>query len=424
MSASDHAIEKQIEEIARAARAASVETARLSRAVKDRWIARAAERLEAARDRILEANARDLRAAEERGVEKPLVQRLSIAGDKWTSMLAGLRDVAALADPVGEITSQWVRPNGLRVGRMRIPLGVIAIVYESRPNVTVDAAALCVKSGNAVILRGGSEAIHSNLALGAELRAAAQEAGVPVDAVAVVPTTDRVAVDHLLKQDRFVDLLIPRGGNALIRKVVEQSTIPVVKHDAGVCHVFLDASADREMARAIVRDSKIRQMAVCNGLETLLVHRDAALRVLPFVLDALAAEGVEIRGCARTRELFAAAKEATDADWDTEYLAPILAVRVVDDLDAAIDHIRGHGSSHTDVIITNDYASSQAFVRRVDSSTVGVNCSTAFADGYRLGLGAEIGISTSKLHAYGPMGLEGLTTQKFVLFGDGQLRPD
>lgn len=417
-------LELQIEAIARAARTASHETARLSRAVKDRWILRAADRLEAARERLLEANREDVAEAERRGVEAPLAQRLSLAGDKWTSMIGGLRDVAALPDPVGEITSMWVRPNGLRVGRMRIPLGVIAIVYESRPNVTVDAAALCVKSGNAVILRGGSEAIRSNRALGEELRAAAQETGVPADAIAVVPTTDRAAVDHLLKQDRWVDLLIPRGGNALIRKVVENSTIPVVKHDAGVCHVFIDASADREMARAIVRDSKIRQMAVCNGLETLLVHRDATARVLPHVLEALAAEGVEIRGCARTREVFASAKEASDEDWDTEYLAPILAVRVVDDLDAAIEHIRAHGSSHTDVIITSDYASSQSFVRRVDSSTVGVNCSTAFADGYRLGLGAEIGISTSKLHAYGPMGLEGLTTQKFVLFGDGQLRPD
>jgi glutamate-5-semialdehyde dehydrogenase len=418
------ALEQQIEAIAQAARTASHETARLSRAVKDRWILRAAERLEAARERVLAANREDVAEAGKRGVEPALAQRLALAGDKWSSMIAGLRDVAALPDPVGEITSMWVRPNGLRVGRMRIPLGVIAIVYESRPNVTVDAAALCVKSGNAVILRGGSEAIRSNLALGEELRAAAQETGVPADAIAVVPTTDRAAVDHLLKQDRFVDLLIPRGGSALIRKVVEHSTIPVVKHDAGVCHVFLDASADREMARAIVRDSKIRQMAVCNGLETLLVHRDASRSVLPYVLDALVAEGVEIRGCARTREVFPAAKEASEDDWNAEYLAPILAVRVVDDLDAAIEHIRAHGSSHTDVIVTSDYASSQAFVRRVDSSTVGVNCSTAFADGYRLGLGAEIGISTSKLHAYGPMGLEGLTTQKFVLFGDGQLRPD
>jgi glutamate-5-semialdehyde dehydrogenase len=417
-------LQQQIEELARAARAASYDTARLSRAVKDRWISRAAERLEAARDRVLAANREDVREAEAKGVDAALAKRLVLGGEKWTSMIAGLRDVAALPDPVGEITQMSVRPSGLRVGRMRIPLGVVAIVYESRPNVTVDAAALCVKSGNAVILRGGSEAIRSNLALGEELRAAATETGVPADAIAVVPTTDRAAVDHLLTLDRWVDLLIPRGGPSLIRKVTEQSRIPVIKHDAGVCHVYLDASADPEMARAIVRDSKIRQMAVCNGVETLLVHADAAATTLPAVLAALAAEGVEIRGDARTQEVFPQAKPATEDDWYAEYLAPILAVRVVDGLDAAVAHIQKYGSSHTEVIVTSDYASSQEFVRRVDSSTVGVNCSTAFADGYRLGLGAEIGISTSKLHAYGPMGLEGLTTQKFVLFGDGQLRPD
>jgi glutamate-5-semialdehyde dehydrogenase len=419
-----NAIQQQVEDLARAARDASRETARLSRATKDRWILRAAERLEAARERILAANSEDVREAEARGVDAALANRLALAGDKWTSMIAGLRDVAALADPVGEISQMGVRPSGLRVGRMRIPLGVIAIVYESRPNVTVDAAALCVKSGNAVILRGGSEAIRSNVALGEELRAAATETGVPADAIAVVPTTDRAAVDHLLTLDRFVDLLIPRGGPGLIRKVVENSRLPVVKHDAGVCHIYLDASADREMARAIVRDSKIRQMAVCNGVETLLVHADAARTTMPFVLGALADEGVEIRGCSRTQDVFPQAKPATEDDWYAEYLAPILAVRVVDDLDAAVAHIQQYGSNHTEVIVTSDYANSQTFVRRVDSSCVGVNCSTAFADGYRLGLGAEIGISTSKLHAYGPMGLEGLTTQKFVLFGDGQLRPD
>ena len=418
----DANLEQSIADLARAARAASHETARLSRAQKDRWILRAAERLEAARGGILEANAAVVREARQSGLAAPLLARLALAGDKWSSMVAGLRDVAALPDPVGEIERLAVRPNGLRVGRMRIPLGVIAIIYESRPNVTVDAAALCVKSGNAVILRGGSEAIRSNLALGAELRGAARDVGIPEDAVALVSTTDRAAIDALLVQDRFVDLVIPRGGPGLIRRVVERSTIPVIKHDAGVCHIFLDASADAEMATGIVRDSKIRQMEVCNGLETLLVHGAAAGRLLPRVLKALHEEGVEIRGCPRTCELFAEAKPAADADWYAEYLAPILAVRVVDDLAAAVAHIRDYGSNHTDVIVTADYASSQEFVRRVDSSTVGVNCSTAFADGYRLGLGAEIGISTSKLHAYGPLGLEGLTAQKFVLFGDGQLR--
>jgi glutamate-5-semialdehyde dehydrogenase len=305
---------------------------------------------------------------------------------------------------------------------MRIPLGVIAIVYESRPNVTVDAAALCVKAGNAVILRGGSEAFHSNQALAACLRAAARDTGIPEDAVCIVETTDREAIDHLIRLDRHVDLVIPRGGPALIRRVKEGSTIPVVAHDAGVCHVFLDASADPEMATAIVRDSKIEQMAVCNGLETLLVHRDAAAAVLPRVLKALHEEGVEIRGDERTREVFGDAVPAQESDWSEEYLAPILAVRVVDGLDAAVAHIRRYGSNHTEVIVTGSYANAEEWLRRVNSACVGVNCSTAFADGYRLGLGAEIGISTSKLHAYGPMGLEGLTTLKFVLRGDGQLR--
>jgi len=337
-------------------------------------------------------------------------------------MIDGLRQVAALPDPVGSISEMRVRPNGLRVGRMRIPLGVIAIIYESRPNVTVDAAALCVKAGNAVILRGGSEAIHANRALAEELRAAALETGVPEDAVALVPVTDRTAVDHLLTLDRYIDLLIPRGGPGLIRKVVAESTIPVLKHDAGVCHVFLDASADPEMARAIVRDSKIRQMAVCNGLETLLCHEAAARSLLPGVLKALHEEGVELRGCPKTCELFADARPASEADWATEYLDKILSVRVVSGIDEAIAHVQRYGTDHTDVIVTNDYANAQTWQRRVNSSTVGVNCSTAFADGQRLGLGAEIGISTSKLHAFGPMGLEELTTRKFVLSGDGQLR--
>jgi glutamate-5-semialdehyde dehydrogenase len=415
-------LRERIEALARDARTASRRVADLDTRTKDAWLLRSAERLQQAQARILEANREDMRAAEARGLEAPLVRRLELAGDKWAAMVDGLRQVAALPDPVGTITETRVRPNGLRVGRMRIPLGVIAIVYESRPNVTVDAAALCVKAGNAVILRGGSEAIHSNLALAAELRAAAEETGVPPDAVAVVPVTDRAAVDHLITLDRYVDLLIPRGGSALIRKVVAESTIPVLKHDAGVCHVFLDASAEPEMARAIVLDSKLRQMAVCNALETLLCHADAARSLLPFVLKALHEQGVEIRGCARTCDVFAEAVPASDADWGAEYLDKILAVRVVADLDEAIAHVQRFGTEHTDVIVTNDYANAQAWQRRVNSSTVGVNCSTAFADGQRLGLGAEIGISTSKLHAFGPMGLEELTTRKFVLSGDGQLR--
>ncbi|MEE2664860.1 MAG: glutamate-5-semialdehyde dehydrogenase [Myxococcota bacterium] len=415
-------LERQIRDIARRAEAASDVLAELGARDKDAWLERVVERLEAARERIAEANAHDLREAEEKGVPTPLVNRLAFSEDKWADMLRGVRDVIALPDPVGEISDMKVRPNGLRVGRMRIPLGVIGIIYESRPNVTVDAAVLCVKAGNAVILRGGSEAIYSNLALGEELRAAAVDVGLPADAVAIVSTTDRAAIDALLKQDRYVDLIIPRGGPGLIRHVTEHSRIPVIMHDAGICHVYIDASADPDMARDIVRDSKIRQMAVCNGLETLLCHADAAERTLQHVLKPLHEEGVEIRGCARTCEIFVEARPAADEDWPAEFLAPILAVKVVDSMEDAIGHIRRYGSNHTDMIVTRDYAAGQAWLRRVNSSTVGINCSTAFSDGFRLGLGAEIGVSNSRIHAYGPMGLEGLTTRKFVLYGDGQLR--
>ena len=415
-------LEQEVADLARRAREASLRVAELGTRVKDAWLLRSAERLETARPRVLAANAEDMAEAEAKGVAAPMVRRLALAGEKWTAMLDGLRHVASLPDPVGEVTGERVLPNGLRVGRMRIPLGVIGIIYESRPNVTVDAAALCVKAGNAVVLRGGSEALRSNLALADELRAAADETGVPRDAVGIVPRADRGAIDVLVRCDRDLDLVIPRGGPGLIRRVTETATVPVLKHDAGVCHVFLDASCDAEMATAIVRDSKIRQVAVCNALETLLVHQDASRTVLPGVLKALHEEGVEIRGCPRTCELFGEARAAAESDWSEEYLDRILAVRVVDGLDAAVEHIRRYGTSHTEVIVTNDYRSANEFVRRVNSSTVGVNCSTAFADGYRLGLGAEIGISTSKLHAFGPMGLEGLTTLKFVLHGDGQLR--
>ncbi|MGH0031533.1 MAG: glutamate-5-semialdehyde dehydrogenase [Myxococcota bacterium] len=415
-------LEHDIQQIATRAKDASARCAELNTAQKNAWIHRAAERLEERRDAILAANEQDLASAREKGVATPLVNRLAISENKWRDMIAGLRDVAHLPDPVGRVEQQSVRPNGLRVGRMRIPLGVIGIIYESRPNVTVDAASLCVKAGNAVILRGGSEALHSNLALGEELRAAARETDVPEDAICIVPTTDREAIDHLIRRDREIDLIIPRGGPGLIKKVSENSTIPVIKHDAGVCHVYLDASADPEMAAAIVVESKMKQMAVCNALETLLCHQDAAATVLPRVLKALHEEGVEVRGDARTCEVFGDAVPASEADWTEEFLAPIVACRVVAGMDEAVDHIRRFGSDHTEVIVTESYASSEEFLRRVTSSVVGVNCSTAFSDGFQLGLGAEIGISTSKLHAYGPMGLEGLTTLKFVMRGDGQLK--
>jgi len=412
----------EIHELATRARAASERLSELPTRQKDAWLLRSAERLESARESIHEANRRDLQQAEARGVAAPLLRRLELGGGKWEDMIAGLRDVVNLPDPVGTIENSSLRPNGLRVGRMRIPLGVIGIIYESRPNVTVDAAALCVKAGNAVILRGGSEAIHSNLALGAPLRAAAADTGIPEDAIVVVDTTDREAIDHLLREVDNVDLIIPRGGPGLIRAVNEKSLIPVIKHDAGVCHVFIDASADAEMAKRIVVDSKLRQMAVCNAVETLLVHRDAMHTVMPEVLKALHEEGVELRGDATVCQAFSEAVPASEADWAEEYLAPVLAVRVVDSLDEAIAHIRRFGTDHTEVIVTDSNANAEAFLRRVNSSTVAVNCSTAFSDGFRLGLGAEIGISTSKLHAFGPMGLEELTTRKFVLRGDGQLR--
>jgi glutamate-5-semialdehyde dehydrogenase len=415
-------LESEIRELASRARLASAAMGELSTERKNAWLARTAERLEAARDRIMTANARDVDAAAKKGVPEAMRNRLGISDGKWSDMIQGLHDVIALPDPVGRLSNHSVRPNGLRVSQMAIPLGVIAMIYESRPNVTVDAAALCLKSGNAVILRGGSEAFYSNQALGEELRAAARDVGVPEDAITLLPTTDRAAIDVMLKLNDSIDLVIPRGGSGLIRKVMAESTIPVIAHDAGVCHIFIDDSADCDMAVAIVAESKLRQMPVCNGLETLLCHRGAAQTILPSVLKRLHEEGVEIRGCATTCEVFGDAVPAAEADWSEEFLAPILAVRVVDSMDAAIDHIRTYGSDHTEIIITNDYANSQNWLRRVNSSTVGVNCSTGFSDGFQLGLGAEIGISTSKLHAYGPMGLEGLTTRKFILMGEGQLR--
>jgi glutamate-5-semialdehyde dehydrogenase len=415
-------LEAQIRDLARRARIAGAALGDLSTETKNAWLARTAERLEAARSEILEANAKDVASAAEKGVPRTMQNRLGISDSKWTDMIQGLRDVIALPDPVGRVSNHSVRPNGLRVGQMSIPLGVIAMIYESRPNVTVDAAALCLKAGNAVILRGGSEAFHSNQALGKELRAAAADVGVPEDAIILLPTTDRAAIDVMLKLNESIDLVIPRGGNALIRKVMAESTIPVIAHDAGVCHIFIDESADSDMAVSIVHESKIRQMPVCNGLETLLCHRRAAQTVLPAVLKDLHEAGIEIRGCETTCSLFGDATPVAEADWSEEFLAPIIAVRVVDSMDAAIDHIRAYGSDHTEIMITENYTNSQEWLRRVNSSTVGVNCSTGFSDGFQLGLGAEIGISTSKLHAYGPMGLEGLTARKFVLMGEGQLR--
>ena len=404
------------------ARRASRALARLSSRVKDQALRAMADGLEDAVPELQEANRRDLEAAAEAGLSQAMIDRLTLSDKVIASMAQGLREVAAQPDPVGEVVRMWKRPNGLLVGKKRIPLGVIGIIYESRPNVTADAAGLCLKAGNAVILRGGKEAIHSNRAIAGVLSRAAARAGVPEGAVQVVEVTDRQAVLEMLRLEEYIDLIIPRGGEGLIRFVTENSRIPVIKHYKGVCHVFVDASADLGMAERIVLNAKCQRPGVCNALETLLVHRDVAGAFLPRVARALAEAGVEIRGCARTRELVPAAKEAIEADWHAEYLDLILAVRVVDSLDQAIEHIETYGSLHTEAIVTRDYANAQRFLDEVNSSVVAVNASTRFSDGQQLGLGAEIGISTTKLHSFGPMGVEDLTTTKFVIYGEGQVR--
>lgn len=406
-------------EIARRARAASERTAELASDAKNAALRRAAERLEAEAPELLEQNALDLEAGREKGIDAPLLERLTLSKARISSMAEGLRDVAGLPDPVGEVTGMWNRPSGLQVGRMRIPLGVILVIYESRPNVTADVAGLCLKSGNATVLRGGSEAIHSNRAIAGIFQAALRETGVPADAVQLVSETDRALVDLLLEREDDIDLVIPRGGEGLIRRVSERSRIPVIKHYAGVCHVYVDEAADPKMARAITINSKTQRVSVCNAAETLLVHASQADSLLPELIAELQGLGVEIRGCERTRAAAGDVLAAGEDDWRAEYLDMILAVRVVDSLDEAIDHIRTYGSNHTESIVTGDLRRAREFVRRVNSSSVFVNASTRFADGYQLGLGAEVGVSTTKMHWYGPMGLEGLTTQKFFAFGDG-----
>lgn len=410
--------------MARRARAAALASARLDAGARRRALESMADAIDANRAQILAANALDLSAAERNGVSGPMLDRLHL-GEKAIAKLAdAVREVAAQDDPLGTIEEETVRPNGLRVGRMRIPLGVIAMIYESRPNVTSDAAALCLKAGNAVILRGGSEAVHSNRAIADALREGLAGTDVPVDAVQLVPTTDRKAIDVLLEQEQWIDLVIPRGGESLIRAVTAKSRIPVLQHYKGVCHVFLDETAPVARAVDIVVNSKVQRPGVCNALETLLVHRASAAKVLPAVARKLVEAGVELRGCPRTVALLQGldVKPATEDDWHAEYLDLTLAIRIVDDLEGALDHIARYGSSHTEAIVTEDDANADRFVSAVQSSTVLVNASTRFADGGELGLGAEIGISTSKLHAFGPMGARELTTRKFVVFGQGQIR--
>ncbi|MBN2645740.1 MAG: glutamate-5-semialdehyde dehydrogenase [Desulfuromonadaceae bacterium] len=415
-------IATQIQQLAKDARQASNIMAGLSSAVKNSLLERMADALETHRASLQQENDKDVQAARQNGLASAMVDRLILNDERIKAMADGLREVAALPDPVGEVTGMWRRPNGIQVGRMRIPLGVIGIIFESRPNVTADAAGLCLKSGNAVILRGGSEAIHSNQAIGAILCQQLETMGLPAAALQVVPTTQREAVNVLLQCEDDIDLIIPRGGEGLIRFVSEYSRIPVIKHYKGVCHTFIDAGADLEMATRICLNAKVQRPGVCNAMETLLVHQDIAPSFIPHIAAAMANEGVELRGCPATCALTDTAVAATDSDWDAEYLDLILAVRVVADIDAAIAHIRRHGSLHTEVIVTNNYSNAQHFTRTVNSSVTMVNASSRFSDGNQLGLGAEIGISTTKLHSFGPMGLEDLTTRKFIVFGDGQIR--
>jgi len=415
-------IESTMIEMATAARAASLIMAKCPSGKKNEVLLGIAEKIEGRALKIQEENKKDLARATEMGLSDAMIDRLAVTGKTIKSMADGLREVALLNDPIGSTSKSWLRPNGLEVSRMRIPLGVIGIIYESRPNVTIDSAGLCLKAGNAVILRGGSEALNSNQALAEIIRQVLGEADLPAEAVQVVPFRDRKAVNILLKQEEFIDLIIPRGGEGLIRFVVEHSTIPVLKHYKGVCHVYVDEGADLAMAREICFNAKVQRPGVCNAMETMLVHQAIAQEFLPRMAERFVKAGVEIRGCRETCRILPAAKMAGEADWPAEYLDLILAVRVVEDMDQAISHMANYGSGHTEAIVTRDYERARRFVREVDSSVVLVNASTRFNDGGELGLGAEIGISTSKLHAFGPMGVEELTTTKFVVFGNGQVR--
>jgi glutamate-5-semialdehyde dehydrogenase len=415
-------IPKEVWEMAVMARQAARKLGNLSRAVKDRAILRLAELLNERKAEIQVENARDVDKAKQDGYAAAFIDRLTLSDKVMASMVKGLQEVAALPDPVGAVTSMWVRPNGLLVGRQRIPLGVIGFIYESRPNVTVDAAALCLKSGNAVILKGGKEAIHSNLALAKLMQDALAEAGIPPAAAQVIPSVSREATLELLKQDELVDLIIPRGGEGLIRFVAEHSRIPVLKHYKGVCHIFVDEGADLDLAETVCFNAKVQRPGVCNAMETMLVHEAVAPVFLPRMNARFREAKVEIRGCPMTRIIDPLAAPAQDEDWGYEFLDLILAVKVVPDLDAALDHIDRYSSNHTEAIITRDYDRAQRFLKEVDSSVVLVNASTRFNDGGELGLGAEIGINTSKLHAFGPMSLEELTTTKFIVYGSGQIR--
>ncbi|MBU1713593.1 MAG: glutamate-5-semialdehyde dehydrogenase [Proteobacteria bacterium] len=415
-------VETTITEIARSARTASRDMAKCPTAKKDEVLLKVADEIINQTKHIKKENKKDLSHAKKAGLSSAFIDRLAISDSTIKSMSDGLKEVAALEDPVGSVSRTLMRPNGLQVSRMRIPLGVIGIIYESRPNVTVDAAGLCLKAGNAVILRGGSESFCSNQALAGIIKKALKESGLPEEAVQTVPVRERIAVNALLSQEEYIDLIIPRGGEGLIRFVVENSKIPVLKHYKGVCHVYVDDGADLGMAGKICFNAKVQRPGVCNAMETMLVHRGVAKAFLPGIAKEFARAGVEIRGCPKTCRILPMANKATEEDWPAEFLDLVVAVRVVDDMDQAIGHIEKYGSNHTESIVTSDYSRARRFLREIGSSVVLVNASTRFNDGGQLGLGAEIGISTSKLHAFGPMGLEELTTTKFIVFGDGQVR--
>lgn len=407
---------------AKAAKEAGRGMARASAAQKDRALLAMAEGLEAGQDKVLKANELDLEAAKSAELSGALLDRLILNPQRVRAMADGLRELVALPDPVGGLESEWVRPSGLRVGRMRVPLGVIGMVYEARPNVTADAAGLCLKAGNAVILRGGSESLHSNRAIGELVARSLAQSGLPGAAVQVIATADRQAVTELLTLDGWIDCVIPRGGNKLLKWVAETATVPVIQHGEGNCHVYVDQPADLAMAAEIVFNAKVQRPGVCNAAETLLVHEGVAAAFLPGMLARLAAAKVELRGDEAVRKLYPAAKPATEQDWATEYLDLILAVRVVPGLDAALDHVARYGSGHSEAIVTSEYVHAERWLREVDAAAVLVNASTRLVDGGQFGLGAEIGISTQKLHARGPMGLRELTTTKFVVRGQGQIR--
>ncbi|MBI3526078.1 MAG: glutamate-5-semialdehyde dehydrogenase [Betaproteobacteria bacterium] len=415
-------IKDYMENVGRAARSAARLLATASTAAKNGALRAMAGQIRARKDQLLAANALDLTAAQADGLAAALLDRLSLTPAGIESMAQGLEQVAALPDPVGEITDLKRRPSGIQVGRMRVPLGVVGIIYEARPNVTADAAALCLKSGNAAILRGGKEALRSNLAIAACVQAGLAAAGLPETSVQVLTTTDRAAVGELIAMPQYVDVIVPRGGKGLIERIAKDARVPVIKHLDGVCHVYIDADANLDMAIRIADNAKTQRYAPCNTMETLLVHAAIAARVLPPLSKILFDKGVELRGCEQSRALIPQMKAASEEDWRTEYLAAILSIRIVDSLDAAIDHIARYGSQHTEAIVTEDYSAAMRFLREVDSSSVIVNASTRFADGFEYGLGAEIGISTDKFHARGPVGLEGLTSQKWIVLGNGEIR--